>query len=106
MIRLPANKTIGSANKEEIKIENYEQPATQNSKLSGKKIVFTGTLETLTRGEAKVRAEAIGAKVSGSLSKNTDFILVGTEAGAKSKKALELGVTILSESEWLDLLDE
>ena len=91
--------------KEEIKIENYEQPATQNSKLSGKKIVFTGTLETLTRGEAKVRAEAIGAKVSGSLSKNTDFIVVGTEAGAKSKKALELGVTILSESEWLELLD-
>ena len=90
---------------EEINIENYEEPASQNSQLSGKTIVFTGSLEKLTRGEAKVRAEVMGAKVSGSLSKKTDFIVVGKEAGAKSKKALELGVTILSESEWLKLLD-
>ena len=90
---------------EEIKIENYQERASHNSKLSGKTIVFTGTLDTFTRGEAKVRAESMGAKVSGSLSKKTDFIVVGMESGAKSKRALELGVTVLSESDWLKLLD-
>ena len=91
---------------QQIKIEEYFEPIRQNSRISGKTIVFTGTLASVTRGEAKARAESMGARVSGSLSKNTDFIIVGTDAGAKANKAAELGVSILSESDWLRLLGE
>jgi DNA ligase (NAD+) len=71
-----------------------------DSSLSGKTIVFTGTLETMTRAEAKSRAETLGAKVAGSVSKKTDFVVVGAEAGTKAKKAEGLGVTVLSEDQW------
>ncbi|MCS5599272.1 MAG: hypothetical protein NZ707_05900, partial [Rhodospirillales bacterium] len=64
------------------------------------------TLASVTRGEAKARAESMGARVSGSLSKKTDFLIVGVGAGAKEKKAADLGVSILSESDWLRLSGE
>ena len=91
---------------QQINIEKYVEPIRQNSQISGKSIVFTGTLASVTRGEAKARAESMGARVSGSLSKSTDFIIVGVDAGGKAKKAADLGVSILSESDWLRLLGE
>jgi DNA ligase (NAD+) len=82
------------------------QPATQAAEggaLSGKTIVFTGTLETMTRPEAKARAEALGAKVTDSVSKKTDLVVLGADAGSKAKKAAELGVRTATETEWRTL---
>ncbi|MEM7044495.1 MAG: NAD-dependent DNA ligase LigA, partial [Pseudomonadota bacterium] len=73
------------------------------SPLAGKTMVFTGSLEEMSRAEAKATAEALGAKVAGSVSKKTDYVVVGADAGSKAKKAAELDVAILSEAEWLKL---
>ncbi len=72
--------------------------------MAGKTVVFTGTLESMTRGEAKARAEALDAKVAGSVSKKTDFVVAGAEAGSNARKAKQLGVTTLTEQEWLELI--
>ena len=71
---------------------------------TGKTFVLTGTLPTLTREEATAKIEAAGGKVSGSVSKKTDYVLAGTEAGSKLTKAQELGVKILDEKEFLVML--
>jgi DNA ligase (NAD+) len=84
---------------ERLEVEALEAPAAGTA-VTGKTVVFTGTLLTMTRGEAKAKAESLGAKVSGSVSKKTDYIVVGADAGSKAKKAQELGVTVLSEDEW------
>ena len=78
--------------------------AASDSPVAGKTVVFTGTLEKMTRSEAKARAEALGAKVAGSVSKKTDYVVVGADAGSKARKAQELGVATLSEDAWLALL--
>jgi len=75
-----------------------------DSPVSGKTVVFTGTLVQLTRAEAKARAEALGAKVSGSVSKKTDYVIAGPGAGSKLKKAQDLGVKTMSEAEWVTFI--
>ena len=78
----------------------------RETEISGKVIVFTGSLEQMTRSEAKAQAERFGAKVSGSVSKKTDYVVAGPGAGSKLKKAESLGVEVLSEAEWLALVEK
>lgn len=86
-----------------LNIQDYTKKTISN-KLEGKSIIFTGTLKTMTRQEAKARAEELGAKVVGSISAKTDMIVVGEDSGSKLKKAEELGVKILTEDDWLEIL--
>ena len=87
-----------------LAIQEAERPDTEGSVVAGKTVVFTGSLERMTRAEAKARAEAMGAKVSGSVSKKTDIVVAGPGAGSKEKKARELGLTVLDEDSWLELI--
>ena len=86
------------------KIEEYKFTKQTNSKLSEKIIVFTGTLEKMSRSEAKSKAEELGAKVTNSVSNNTDYVIAGKDSGSKEKKARELNVKILNENEWMKFL--
>ncbi|NQW12548.1 MAG: NAD-dependent DNA ligase LigA [Alphaproteobacteria bacterium] len=88
----------------ELSVEAFAAPTASDRPVAGKTVVFTGTLATMGRGEAKARAEALGAKVAGSVSKKTDYVIVGADAGSKAKKAEALDVPILSEEEWLTLI--
>ena len=87
---------------EQVQIEHAQAP-TRHSALSGKTVVFTGTLVELTREEAKALAERLGAKVGGSVSRKTDLVVAGAEAGSKLRKAQELGVKVATEAEFLAL---
>ena len=88
-----------------VNIEDFEGVADTSSEIFGKTIVFTGTLTALTRNEAKSKALAFGAKVAGSVSTKTDFLVVGENAGSKMTKAQELGVKVLTEEEFIRLTD-
>ena len=91
----------------EVTVEDVAASAgAASSPVAGKTVVFTGSLETMTRHEAKARAEALGAKVAESVSRKTDYVVVGADAGSKAKKAAELGVTTMTEQEWLTLIGE
>jgi DNA ligase (NAD+) len=87
----------------ELTIEDAARAQAADSEIAGKTLVFTGTMETMTRPEAKARAEALGAKVTDSVSKKTDFVVVGADAGSKARKATELGVRTITEAEWREL---
>ena len=86
--------------------EPVEAPAAVESPLAGRTIVFTGSLESMTRAEAKARAEALGAHVADSVSRRTDLVVAGPGAGSKLRRAQELGVRVIDEAEWLKLLAE
>ena len=88
----------------QIDVQPYERIAAVSSPVTGKTVVFTGTLERLSRPEAKAQAERLGAKVAGSVSKKTDYVIAGADAGSKLTKAQELGVTVLTEDEWIALV--
>ena len=97
------NQDVLAALEAALDIQDMVAADTSNSPVAGKTVVFTGTLETMGRSEAKAKAESLGAKVSGSISAKTDYLVAGPGAGSKLKKAEELGVTVLTEDEWLEL---
>ena len=86
------------------KIEDYKFLIKSNSKLSEKIIVFTGTLEKMSRSEAKSKAEELGAKVTNSVSNKTDYVIAGKDSGSKEKKAKDLKIKVLNENEWMKFL--
>jgi len=98
------NEIVRKLSKALDKIEEYKFTKQTNSKLSEKIIVFTGTLEKMSRSEAKSKAEELGAKVTNSVSNNTDYVIAGKDSGSKEKKARELNVKILNENEWIKFL--
>ena len=98
------NEIVRKLSKALDKIEEYKFTKQTNSKLSEKIIVFTGTLEKMSRSEAKSKAEELGAKVTNSVSNNTDYVIAGNDSGSKEKKARELNVKILNENEWIKFL--
>jgi DNA ligase (NAD+) len=89
----------------ELEVQDAEAPKTDTA-IAGKTVVFTGSLERLTRDEAKAQAEALGAKVASSVSKKTDIVVAGPGAGSKLKTAAELGIQVLTEDEWLALVTQ
>ncbi|MGH7057118.1 MAG: NAD-dependent DNA ligase LigA, partial [Acetobacteraceae bacterium] len=102
----PHNVETLAALERHVTIEDAPQVAAGSSALAGKSVVFTGTMSAITRAEAKARAEALGAKVTDSVSRSTDLLVAGAEPGSKFRKAAELGVRTITEEEWRELADQ
>ena len=100
----PHNLEVVAALEAELTQITPMEQARSDTPVAGKTVVFTGSLERFTRDEAKSRAEGLGAKVSGSVSKKTDYLVAGPGAGSKLKDAEKHGVTVLTEDQWLDLI--
>ncbi|TCN29813.1 NAD-dependent DNA ligase LigA [Sinorhizobium americanum] len=100
----PRNLKVVADLLEEVTPESAEIRVATDSPVAGKTVVFTGSLEKMTRDEAKAKAESLGAKVAGSVSKKTDIVVAGPGAGSKLDKARELGVQTMDEDEWLALI--
>ena len=100
----PRNLEVVQRLLDEVTPLDAEAQVATDSAVAGKTVVFTGSLERFTRDEAKARAEGLGAKVAGSVSKKTDYVVAGPGAGSKLDKARELGVAVMTEDEWLELI--
>ncbi len=101
----PHNQELLAQLSDILSIQHYQSPVTSHqSPVMGKTVVFTGTLERIGRKEAKSLAESLGAKVASSVSKKTDYVIAGADAGSKLKDATALGVAVLSEAEWMELI--
>jgi DNA ligase (NAD+) len=97
------NRGIVERLTKQVNILDAEKPKA-DSKVAGKTVVFTGSLEKMTREEAKAMAERLGAKAAGSVSKKTDYVVAGPGAGSKLAEAKKHGVTVLTEDEWLEMV--
>jgi DNA ligase (NAD+) len=100
------NDEVIDALLQQVRPKPYVVTISASSQVAGKTVVFTGSLELMTRGEAKAMAERMGAHVAGSVSSNTDILVAGPGAGSKLKKAEELGIMVLNEQGWLDLVKQ
>lgn len=105
-VREPHNREVLDALSAALTIEPFLRRDTSTSPIAGKTVVFTGTLERMGRSEAKARAQDLGAKVAGSISAKTDYLVAGPGAGSKLKTAADLGVTVLTEDEFFALIGE
>jgi DNA ligase (NAD+) len=99
-------KLINSLKEEGVNTIYLKEVSSDDTLFSGKTFVLTGSLENFTRDEAKNRIEALGGKASSSVSKKTDYVIAGSEAGSKLTKARDLGITILSEEEFINMLSK
>jgi DNA ligase (NAD+) len=99
----PRNRAVIKALGDALTIKEVTAPPQSRHPLAGKTVVFTGTLQTMGRSEAKAKAESLGAKVGSDVSKKTDFVVVGVDAGSKAARAHELGVRVLTEEDWRQL---
>ena len=90
----------------ELEIKELPTESRNPSILRDKVVVFTGSLDSMSRSEAKQKAELLGAKVTGSISSKTDYLIIGKEAGTKEKKAKDLSVKLINESEWLKIINQ
>lgn len=100
----PHNQTVLNELEQELTIQDVAAPSHEGSPIVGMSIVFTGTLTKFSREEAKATAESLGAKASSAVSSKTNYVVVGENPGSKAKKAQELGVKMLTEDEWLELI--
>jgi DNA ligase (NAD+) len=103
--REPHNRETLDRLLDQVAVEPMEETR-RDSPVAGKTVVFTGSLEQMTRDEAKAMAERLGAKVAGSVSKKTDYVVAGPGAGSKLDKAREAGVVVVTEDEWFALVGE
>ena len=99
------NRTVVAALLREVKPLDVVHE-TRESPVSGKTVVFTGSLETMSRDEAKAQAEALGARVAGSVSAKTDLVVAGPGAGSKLKKAADLGISVIDEAAWAEIVTQ
>lgn len=99
----PHNADVVAQLTRELRVQDEIRPTASDSPLAGKTVVFTGTLARMSRSAAKERAEQLGAHVAGSVSAKTDYLIVGADAGSKAAKASALGVTCLTEDEWMEM---
>ncbi|MBO6716829.1 MAG: NAD-dependent DNA ligase LigA [Rhizobiaceae bacterium] len=100
------NDDVIDALLKQVRPKPYVVNISADSQVAGKTVVFTGSLQKMSRGEAKAMAERLGAKVAGSVSSNTDLVVAGPGAGSKLKQATELGVEVIDEDAWFDLVGE